>query len=469
MYLAGAYLFEQSDPAVRYMTRMYGLSAITMLFLVLSLGIIRVYFPRLRISSLLMHASRGFGLSVFLFAVLHALSAFTTNLDGNISAIQFLSSQHRLALLCSAIGFSILFLMAITSVDRIIELMSFRRWKLLHRFVHLASTLLVVHAFLIGSHFADRSSLLSKLLLFITFTFLFLEIGAVYIKTKSQSRGKESSSTRLVYASLILLVAGSMIGAIAVLGKPYDPHAGHTMSGPANYSRDYKISVTSTPETLEAGKPAQLKIRVSNANSGAEQLQFTLGHEKLMHLMIVSKDMREYHHLHPERNSGSEFTTSFTPAQATMYYVYSEFYPKDQIEALATASLQVTGSSTFSNNDTKLENPSQYSTGAYTVSMQNSTRVPVNTDVNLAMDITKTVDGTPVTNLKPYLGAYGHLAVISLDKQAYIHVHPLGNGANTTGKLNFHSYFQQPGIYKMYLQFQVDGVVHDAQFTLEVV
>ena len=33
-------------------------------------------------------------------------------------------------------------------------------------------------------------------------------------------------------------------------------------------------------------------------------------------------------------------------------------------------------------------------------------------------------DGKPVTNLDPYLGAYGHLVALRDGDMAYLHVHP---------------------------------------------
>ena len=40
------------------------------------------------------------------------------------------------------------------------------------------------------------------------------------------------------------------------------------------------------------------------------------------------------------------------------------------------------------------------------------------------LTLTVTKDGQPVTDLQPYLGAYGHLVALRAGDLAYLHVHP---------------------------------------------
>jgi len=70
-------------------------------------------------------------------------------------------------------------------------------------------------------------------------------------------------------------------------------------------------------------------------------------------------------------------------------------------------------------------------------------------------------DGKPVTDLQPYLGAYGHLVALREGDLAYLHVHP-GDG------LSFMSELPSAGRYRLFLQCKHDGVVRTAPFTLEV-
>jgi hypothetical protein len=78
-------------------------------------------------------------------------------------------------------------------------------------------------------------------------------------------------------------------------------------------------------------------------------------------------------------------------------------------------------------------------------------------------------DGRPVTDLQPYLGAYGHLVALRDGDLAYLHVHPdgtPGDGRTAAGpEIVFHAEVPSAGSYRLYLDFQHAGVVRTAEFT----
>jgi hypothetical protein len=73
----------------------------------------------------------------------------------------------------------------------------------------------------------------------------------------------------------------------------------------------------------------------------------------------------------------------------------------------------------------------------------------------------------PITNLQPYLGAMGHLVIISEDGNDFVHAHPV-EGATTSGPIAFEAHFPRPGIYGGWGQFQRAGVVLTVPFVIEV-
>ena len=81
-------------------------------------------------------------------------------------------------------------------------------------------------------------------------------------------------------------------------------------------------------------------------------------------------------------------------------------------------------------------------------------------------------DGTPVTDLDPYLGAYGHLVALRTGDLAYLHVHPggePGDGVTAPGPdVTFHAQAPSPGVYRLFLDFRHEGVVRTAEFTVPV-
>jgi hypothetical protein len=81
---------------------------------------------------------------------------------------------------------------------------------------------------------------------------------------------------------------------------------------------------------------------------------------------------------------------------------------------------------------------------------------------------TAQVDGYTVklTDLQPYLAAYGHLVALRQGDLAHLHVHPdgvPGDGVIPAGPaIEFVAEVPSAGTYRLFLDFQHDGVVRTA-------
>ena len=76
-------------------------------------------------------------------------------------------------------------------------------------------------------------------------------------------------------------------------------------------------------------------------------------------------------------------------------------------------------------------------------------------------------DGLPVSDLEPYLGAYGHLVSLRDGDLGYLHVHPEEDGGPGP-EVGSTPTFPSAGRYRLFLDFQHAGVVHTAAFTVTV-
>lgn len=78
-------------------------------------------------------------------------------------------------------------------------------------------------------------------------------------------------------------------------------------------------------------------------------------------------------------------------------------------------------------------------------------------------------DGRPVTDLQPYLGAYGHLVSLRDGDLAYLHTHPEGvpgDGRTAAGPaVAVDVDVPTPGAYRLYLEVRHGGAVHTAELT----
>jgi hypothetical protein len=99
--------------------------------------------------------------------------------------------------------------------------------------------------------------------------------------------------------------------------------------------------------------------------------------------------------------------------------------------------------------------------GVYTVTLEGDTAPGASTVLTTRVEL----DGEPVTDLEPYLGAFGHLVAIRAGDLGYLHVHP-EEGEPGPG-VDFATAFPTPGTYRLFLDFQHRGTVRTAAFTVE--
>jgi hypothetical protein len=140
------------------------------------------------------------------------------------------------------------------------------------------------------------------------------------------------------------------------------------------------------------------------------------------------------------------------------YRLLADFYPSGSVPQLALGTVFVTGdppSSTLAPSlaPIRAEN--------LTASLQLD---PVEPIAGLETKLIYSFD--PNTGLEPYLGAWGHMLAASSDLIDMLHVHPfLGEGRSP---LQFNVIFPRPGLYRVWAQFQRQGVVNTTAFTVPV-
>lgn len=103
--------------------------------------------------SYLTFARRAIGVSAFYFALLHSFIALFGQLGG-IERIGYLPDIFKVSLLFGAGALLVLGVMALTSFDKVVKIMTYRKWKWLHRSVYFAGVLAILHVWMIGTHLA---------------------------------------------------------------------------------------------------------------------------------------------------------------------------------------------------------------------------------------------------------------------------------------------------------------------------
>ncbi|MEV2224850.1 hypothetical protein AB0E01_33950 [Nocardia vinacea] len=218
-----------------------------------------------------------------------------------------------------------------------------------------------------------------------------------------------------------------------------------------------------TPQTTAAAN-VPLRFRILNRD-GAPVTSYVRSHDKDLHLIVVRRDMAAFQHVHPVLDQAGTWSVPLDLTRAGDYRVFADFTPDGGKNLTLGADLRVAG-----NYDARaLPAPSATAqVGEYTVAL-NGTVTP-----GQASKVVLTVsrNGKPVTDLQPYLGAYGHLVALRAADLAYLHVHPEGSpgdGVTPAGPgITFYVDAPSTGDYRLFLDFQHEGVVRTAEFTLSV-
>jgi sulfoxide reductase heme-binding subunit YedZ len=138
-------LFRQ-DPSVladplKYILHHLGFVACVLLAVVLTFTPLRVLFPKSGLVQALNRHRRLVGVSAFFYALLHLATHLLY--EGGFAILA--SDVKKPFLLTGLLAFSILLVLAITSLSRAVRWLGGKRWKKLHRLAYLAAALVAYH------------------------------------------------------------------------------------------------------------------------------------------------------------------------------------------------------------------------------------------------------------------------------------------------------------------------------------
>ncbi|MFD0555977.1 hypothetical protein FB566_1196 [Stackebrandtia endophytica] len=241
-----------------------------------------------------------------------------------------------------------------------------------------------------------------------------------------------------------------------------DDHGGHdqtTEPGGLSVAADGYRLVTDS-DMLTTGKKTEFGFQIIGPD-GEPVTSFTPQHEKEIHLIVVRRDLTDYQHLHPETDGSGTWHAPITFAEAGQYRFFADFLPEGADSGL-TLGIDVAVAGDY--RPLALAEPNTTATvDGYDVTLDTAPAAGEATTLTLTVD----KDGEPVTDLEPYLGAYGHLVSLRDGDLAYLHVHP--DESETAGpEVSFSTTFPTPGAYRLFFDFQHGDTVRTAEFTVEV-
>ncbi len=285
-------------------------------------------------------------------------------------------------------------------------------------------------------------------------------------------------STPLRVAAFVLALAVAFVGAVGV-GRAVGPldtqpaaahDDSHTTDGHPDVaevadvggltSRADGFTLALADRTLPAGR-TRLDFTILTS-SGRPLLDYTREHEKDLHLIVVRRDLTGFQHVHPRLDPATGTWSTDVDLTPGTWRVIADFTPAGWEGITLADDVSVAGD--FRPEDLPADDRTATvgtSDGTYTVRLEGDTAPGAGTVLTTRIEL----DGEPVTDLEPYLGAFGHLVAIRAGDLGYLHVHP--EEGEPGPEVDFATAFPTPGTYRLFLDFQHRGVVRTAAFTVE--
>ena len=269
---------------------------------------------------------------------------------------------------------------------------------------------------------------------------------------------------------LVLLFWGVLLAQDKVYVCPMDPDVRSNREGVCSRCGmklvaglpdpvEYPLDLSITPRKLSVGQKATLDFMVRDPWKNRPVTNFQIVHEKLFHLFVVSQDMQFFVHDHPRFQPDGNFVYDLAFPKPGMYRVLGDFYPDGATPQLITKTVVVPG----------------VAPAPIKLLRDYSTKNAENMQVELTTDPPQPISGQktqiyfrlkPADGLEKYLGAWAHMLAGSDDLIDLIHTHPII--ADGGPQVQFSLVFPRARAYRIWVQFQRQGVVNTAHFDIPV-
>jgi Heavy metal binding domain len=250
------------------------------------------------------------------------------------------------------------------------------------------------------------------------------------------------------------------------------------MSAPV--ADDFDLKIETTPRLVKPGKPVNFRFSIFHPRTGKQIQDFNLLHEMPFHLFVVSRDFSHFDHIHPEKQADGSFTIQTTLPKAGHYQIFCDLFPAGGMPQVIHKNLVTAGYiGDVISSQAKITPDKTLSKtlDGMRFELKFDPAAPIaGKEAVLKYHITDAQTGQPVTNIQPYLGAWGHTLILSEDATDYLHSHPVEmipedvdrSRLVSKADIDFDTFFPRPGHYKIWSQFQRNNKITTVSFNVNV-
>lgn len=218
-------------------------------------------------------------------------------------------------------------------------------------------------------------------------------------------------------------------------------------------ARAADAALATEPENVQAGQPANLVFMLADA-TGRPLDRLVRSHARTFHVVIVSEDMAVLGHVHPEdfgeAAAGGEARVEFSFPRPGRYIVAVDFvteagpYAKHfLVDVGGEAPAAGTGAAAPQTAVVEMEEGDRYvaavlldraeQVGGYAVALSAPDQIAAGKPAKFGFRVTR--HGAPTTDLRAYLDAAMHVAVVKDDLSEFLHTHGTAAGEGRTEAL----------------------------------
>ena len=229
-----------------------------------------------------------------------------------------------------------------------------------------------------------------------------------------------------------------------------------------NSKAEVFMSLETSPNQIEALQEVELALTPKDKSDNTAIVELQETHEKMIHVIVVNENLTWLDHIHAEPDNNGAYKVSETFPSAGKYFVYADY--KSTIGGLQTDRIEVkvTGKQNTAQHHHQEKTTSE--TDGYSLSIQNGNDLKTGR-VELPIMLEKKGSKVERSDIENYLGAVAHIILIGQEDKDFIHIHP---ESSETSPIHAHAEITKPGVYRMWVQFQTNGKVNTADFTLNL-
>jgi hypothetical protein len=236
---------------------------------------------------------------------------------------------------------------------------------------------------------------------------------------------------------------------------------------PSGRVGEYRMDVALSPGAPGIGTSG-LRVTVRDPSTDRPVSALVAVHEKLLHLFIVDRRLEYFRHLHPELRGDGVFEVKhdLPPGE---YVLIADFLPQGERAQTLQRAILTPGyrGRIFSERPLLAADDGAGKIAAGVRVRLEASGLKAGREASLRLTLTDPATGAAITDVEPFLGAPGHMLLVNSDLTEANHVHP--EGAAAAGpSITFQPRMPAAGLYKLWFQFQRQGVIVTVPFVVSV-